>query len=166
MSPASRWTVVFVGTIVIVNAFGCALLNGIDKVSKTPGLEEALERQANQKRPGKFGEREPVLSNLRATPQIVDFGAMSIGQEGAKTVTVFNPSDFTSTVVAVTVQGTGFAMASPQLRTPLTSLRMGGVSLAVRFQPANRKRSAGLLVLLVDSAGGRVTRIELKGLGI
>jgi len=150
---------------ILMNATACTLLDKVDKISKTPGLEEVLEKEANKKEPGRLVQREPVLSRLQATPPALDFGNTAVASQDQQTVAIFNPSQFPVTVIRITVEGVGFTLA------PRTSDRVeipahGRLDVGITFQPPDRRVRSGLLFLEIDSAGGRDTRVVLKGRGM
>jgi hypothetical protein len=156
---------ILITAFLTTNTAACTLLDKVEKVSKTPGLEEVLEREANKKEPGRLGEREPVLSRLQATPPALDFGNAAVASQQQRTVQIFNPSQFPVTVIRMTVEGVGFTLASgssPRVEIPAR----GRLDVGVMFQPPDRRVHSGLLFLEIDSAGGRDTRVVLTGKGI
>ena len=63
------------------------------------------------------------------------------------------------------VEGVGFTLvqgSSARVEIPAS----GRLDVGVMFQPPDRRAHSGLLFLEIDSAGGRDTRIVLKGKGI
>ena len=149
----------------LTNATSCALMDKVAQVSKTPGLEEVLEKEANKKKPGRLGEREPVLSRLQVTPAALDFSNVSVASQDQQTVVIFNPSQFPVTVIRMTVEGVGFTLA-PGTTERVEIPSRGLLAVGVRFQPPDRRVRSGLLFLEIDSAGGRATRVVLTGKGI
>lgn len=137
-------------------------MDKVAKVSQTPGLEEVLERDANKKKPGKFGEREKVLSLLQPTPRALDFGSAAVGSDDQRTVSIHNPSQFPVTVIRMSVDGQGFTLAAGT-NAPAEIPARGQFEVGVRFQPSRPQSYSGVLYLEIDSAGGRATRVPLKG---
>ena len=142
----------------------CALLEKVDKVSKIPGLEEAQVTE------GLKGPHEPLgqggpASPLQASPSDLDFGQKHVASESHETVVISSPFDFPVTLVRVTVQGCGFALAGQIVDRPVIAPH-GQLVLTVSFHPAAKQACSGLLLLEIDSAGGRFTRVPLKGRGI
>jgi hypothetical protein len=150
--------------VAALTAPACAFLDKVDKVSKIPGLEEAQLKEALKKPPGRMGQDEPS-SPLQTTPSILDFGRAFVGSESQKTVVIFNPLDFPVTVIHVIVQGCGFALSGPPSNRPIIPPH-GQLVLTVGFQPVARRACSGFLLLEIDSAGGRFTRVALTGRGI
>ena len=137
-------------------------MDKVGKVSKTPGLEEVLEREANKKKPGRFLEHEQVLSRLQATPPVLDFGSGAIGSQDQRTVSIHNPSSFPVTVIRISVEGQGFTLAAgtdEHAEIP----PHGQLDVGVRFEPREPRAYSAVLFLEIDSAGGRATRVVLKG---
>jgi ASPM-SPD-2-Hydin domain-containing protein len=153
-----------VAAVTITSAPACAFLDKVEKVSKTPGLEEAQLTESLKTTGGPLGQ-DGVLSPLQATPSVVDFGRVPVASERQKALTVFNPSGFAVTVIRVTVQGCGFAL-SGQAGDRATIPAQGQLALTVAFQPATRRACSGFLLLEIDSAGGRLTRVPLTGRGV
>ena len=160
--PSHWWAWLIAGVI----AFGpaCRLVNGIDKVSKIPGLEEAQLREGLEKSRGRAGGHGSA-SALQATPSIVDFGGAPVGSQQQQTLTITNPSTFPVTVLRVSVEGSGFAL-SGQAGTRVVVKPHEQLAMTVTFQPAAPGACSGHLLLEIDSAGGRFTRVELRGRGI
>jgi hypothetical protein len=142
----------------------CALAEGIDKVSKIPGLEEAQVRQGFEKTPGRW-TRDGRLSVLQASPPSLDFGRVPMYSQNPQTVTISNPSAFAVTVVHMSVEGCGFTLSRQIPDRPIIAPR-GQLSLSVIFQPVTRRACTGRLLVEIDSAGGRWTEVVLKGRGI
>jgi hypothetical protein len=163
--PAAAARVVLVLAVAAIASLpGCALLEKVDKVSKIPGLEQAQVTE------GLKGPHEPIgqggpASPLQASPSDIDFGEKHVSSETHKTVVISSPFDFAVTVVHVTVQGCGFALAGQIDDRPVIPPH-GQLALTVAFHPAAKQACSGLLLLEIDSAGGRFTRVGLKGQGI
>ena len=150
--------------IVITSHAACAVVNLIEKVGKTPGLEEAQLREHLEKKPGRVGQHGPS-SPLQATPARIDFGGVPVASKTAQTVTIVNPFGFPVTVIRVSVEGCDFAIAG-EAAERATIPAHGELVYTVTFQPAQRRTCSGLLLLEIDSAGGRFTRVPVKGRGI
>lgn len=142
----------------------CRLLNGIEKVEKIPGLEEARLREGMERSAERPGGHGPT-SALEATPRLLDFGPARVGSRNQQTVTVTNPSHFPVTVLRVSTEGCGFAAFSGAGNRPVIAAQ-GQLALTVTFQPPARGACSGHLLLEIDSAGGRFTRVKLEGRGI
>ena len=154
-----RWALV----AAIATAPACALLEKIDKLSKTPGLEEARLTESLKKRPAS-SPREPS-SPLLATPAAVDFGQVRVAFDNQQAVAFSNPFDFAVTIIRTTVEGCGFVLADGAGDRHIVAAR-GLVTVTVVFRPAERRQCSGLLLLEIDSAGGRFTRVPLTGKGV
>jgi hypothetical protein len=139
----------------------CAFL---DKVEKLPGREEAFVAGLNRP-PGAKLHNAPA-SPLQAVPLALDFGEVRATSETQKTVTISSPFDFSVTVIRVTVQGCGFASPETQGGDRPVILPHGQIAVTVSFRPAARQSCSGLLLVEIDSAGGRFTRVPLKGRGV
>ena len=141
----------------------CALAEGIDKVSKIPGLEEAQARQGFEKTPARW--TRDGLSVLQASPPSLDFGRVPLYSQHPQTVTISNPSVFAVTVVRMSVEGCGFALSRQAPDRPIIAPQEH-LSLSVIFQPVARRACTGRLLVEIDSAGGRWTEVVLKGRGV
>ena len=143
---------------------GCAFVDKIAKVSNIPGLDEAQLKEGLKKTSSSTGQVGP-LSPLRATPPLLDFGETPVASKSQKTVVIFSPFTFAVTVTHVTVNGGDFALSGQVPNGPILPPH-GQLTLTVAFSPAARQTCSGLLLLEIDSAGGRFTRVPLKGQGI
>ena len=157
-----RWLAV-VASLTTVST--CAVMDKVDKWTDAPSIEEAqLKESLKQKNPGRMGSTGP-WSPLKATPSVVDFGQVFVASGIQQTVSIFNPLNFPLTVIHVTVQGCGFALSGPPSDRSIISPQ-GQLVHTVGFQPVARQACSGFLVLEIDSAGPRFTRVALTGHGI
>lgn len=153
-----RW----VAVVAIASASACATLDKIGKASEK--LEEGrLQESLSKKSSEPNGQTGPV-SALKAIPSGVDFGQVPVSSESHQTVVISNPFSFAVSVVQTTVQGCGFLLSAVAGR-PLIPAQ-GQLALTIVFHPAQRRACSGLLLLEIDSAGGRFTRVPLKGRGV
>jgi hypothetical protein len=153
-----------VAAVLLTSGSGCAFLRGIDKVSKTPGLEEAqLVQPLKEKHPGRSRPNDD-LSPLQADPPVLDFGQVPVASRTRRVVVISNPASFVMSVVRVTVQGCGFAL-DKQLDQHVIPAH-GDLVLTLAFRPVETGFCAGELLLESDSAVGRFTPVVLKGRGI
>jgi hypothetical protein len=152
-------------SVMIIGWQGCALLERVDKVSKTPGLQEAQVLESLKKKAGTPVNMSGPSSPLQASPSELDFGRVPLPSERHATIVITNPAAFPLTVVQVVVEGDGFAVSShPGDRYVIPA--HGQLALTVAFKPtAPRAYSARRLLLVVDSAGGRLSRVRLTGRG-
>ena len=162
LTPASvmRWAIV----VSVAALPACATLDKIDKVSNPPGSEAGRLTEQLKKR------SEPVSkgrssSLLRAAPPVVDFGNIQVASDNQQQVKIFNPHEFAVTVVHVTVEGCGFALLTGGDERQEVASR-SELILGVVFRPMERRACSGALLLEVDSAAGRLTRVPLLGTGI
>jgi hypothetical protein len=154
-----------VAVAVMTSVPACAVVDKIDKLSKTPGLEEAQLREGLKKTRGRI-VRDGSLSPLQAAPSVVDFGRAPVASESQKTIVISSPFGFAVTVVQVIVQGCdGFALSGQAGDRPIIPPH-GQLTLNVTFKPAAPRVCSGHLLLEIDSAGPRFTRVALKGRGI
>jgi len=156
LASLSRCAVV----VVSVSVSGCAT---VDTTSVKRGLEDAQIIEPLKKR------SEPVSkgtssSLLRATPPVVDFGNIQVASDNQQQVKIFNPHEFAVTVVHVTVQGCGFALSAGGDQRHEVAAR-SELILGVIFRPVERRACSGALLLEIDSAAGRHTRVPLLGTG-
>jgi hypothetical protein len=153
-----------VTSVMMIGGQGCALLDLADKVSKTPGLQEAQLRESLKNSAGTPLDTSGPSSPLQASPSEFDFGGVPLASERHETILIANPAGFSLTVVQVVVQGDGFAVSSlPGDRHDIPG--HGQLALTVAFRPTTRRAYSALLLLVVDSAGGRLTRVRLTGRG-
>lgn len=143
----------FIGVVATCLA-GCSLLRWIDEHT-SPGPPRPPPRVE----PGPVGGREPSFL-LQLSPRSIDFGAVGVGAESQRTTVVSNPSAFVVTIVKMTVEGDGFSIASHA--APLDIPAHGQVVLTVAFRPLARRDFSGVVLLEIDSAGGRFARISFK----
>lgn len=141
----------------------CAFLDTVDKVSKIPGLEEAQVVEPLKKGPAPPAH-DGRVSALEATPPFLEFGPVPVGSESRKTVVISNPAGFAITILRTTVEGCGFQQAGALVDRPVIPAG-GQLTFIVAFHPAQRGACSGLLFLEIDSAGGRMTRVQLHGSG-
>jgi len=87
-----------------------------------------------------------------------------VASQSRQTVVISNPADFPVTVVRVLVQGSGFALVSP-IRAPSVIPAHGELAITLA-SPHLEGASSGDLLLEIDSAVGRFTRVGLKGRGV
>ena len=154
-----RWAVVV--SVAVLPA--CATLDKIDKATNPPGSEAARMTERLKKR------SEPVSTGtssslLRAIPPVVDFGNIQVASDNQQQVKIFNPHEFAVTVVHVTVQGCGFALLAGGDQRHEVAAR-SELILGVIFRPVERRACSGALLLEIDSAAGRHTRVPLLGTG-
>ena len=143
------------------SASACATLDKIGKASEK--LEEGrLQESLSKKSSEPTGQT--AVSALKAVPSGVDFGEVPVSSESHQTVVISNPFAFAVSVVQTTVQGCGFLLSAVAGR-PLIPAQ-GQLALTIVFHPAQRRACSGLLLLEIDSAGGRFTRVPLKGRGV
>jgi len=148
--------------VAIASVSACTALDKIGKASEK--LEEGrVQESLATKTSEPTGQTGPA-SALKAVPLVVDFGRVPVSSESRQTVVISNPSAFAVSVVQTTVQGCGFLLSGVADR-PLIPAQ-GQLALTIVFHPAQRRACSGLLLLEIDSAGGRFTRVPLKGLGI
>jgi len=140
---------------------GCAALDWVDKKTppEVPGEEQARLERLKKEGGGSLNGRP--ASRISATPESVDFGDARIDVESQRAIVFSNPSPFTVTVVKVTIDGAGFAWSNQAL--PLVIPARGQLALTITFRPAEPNRYSATLWLEIDSAGGRFTRVPLKG---
>jgi len=143
------------------NGAACALLEFTDKIEKQ-GLEQArLENLKKQKQPRSHSDS---ASPLQANPSAIAFGSVVVGSESRQTVVISNPAEFSITVVRVVVQGSEFAIISP-LKDRLVIPAHDELTFVLAFHPAVQGPCSGELLLEIDSAVGRFTRVKLEGRG-
>lgn len=158
----TRRAVSWLVAAVMIGASGCAFLEKTSK--KINDLEETQMQEGLKRKPGGAGQPSQ-LSSLRATPSALDFGQVPVASERHEAVVISNPSRFAVTVVHVTVQGCGFAVSSKSGDRPVIP-QQGQLTLTLTFQPAAPGACQGLLLIEIDSAGGRFTRVVLTGRGV
>jgi len=152
-----RW----VAVVAIASVSACAALDTAGKTSEKVEEARLKERLAKGSEPtGPTGS----ASALKAIPSEMDFGRVPLSSESQRTVVISNPFAFAVSVVQTTVQGCGFLLSSVAGR-PLIPAQ-GQLALTIVFHPAQRRACSGLLLLEIDSAGGRFTRVPLKGRGV
>jgi hypothetical protein len=147
--------------VLATSGSACALN---DKVNKIQGLEEAQVIQGLEKHPGR-SRSDGTLSPLQANPSTVAFGSVVVASESRQTVVISNPAEFTITVVRVVVQGSGFAVVSP-LGDRSVIPAHGELAFTLAFHPVVQGTCSGDLLLEIDSAVGRFTRVALTGRGV
>ena len=140
----------------------CAFLDTTSKVLTE--VEEAQRAEARRKPPAPIRRDEP-LSPLRATPGSVDFGRVPVASDHHQEVVISNPSAFAVTVVHTTIQGCGFVLADGTGDRHVVAAQ-GQLVVTVDFRPDARRACSGLLLLELDSAGGRFMEVPLKGQGV
>jgi hypothetical protein len=155
-----RWAAV----VVIVALPGCAIAEKIDKASNPPDLTEVWLRE-QMKEPGESLGRGTSLSRLRAIPAAVDFGQVQVASDNQRQLAISNPSEFEVTIIHATIQGCGFALLAGGDQRQVVAAKSQLV-FAVAFRPMDRRTCSGTLILEIDSAGGRLTRVPLTGTGI
>jgi hypothetical protein len=161
MSMNVRLLAVLFGALLATSGSGCAL---VDRLNKIQDLEEAQAIQSLEKQPGR-SRSDFTLSPLHANPSTVAFGTIVIASENRQTVVISNPSDFIVTVLRVSVHGSGFAIVR-RLGGPSVIPAHGKLAFTLAFHPMVQGESSGDLILEIDSAGGRFTRVTLKGRGV
>ena len=151
-------------SVMIIGSQGCALLDQVDKVSKTPGLQEVQVLESLKKNAGTPVNMSGPSSPLQAFPSELVFGRVPLASERHETIVIANPAAFSLTVVQVGIEGDGFAVSrQPGDRHVIPA--HGQLALTVVFKPTARRAYSALLLLVVDSAGGRLTRVRLTGRG-
>ena len=146
--------------VVSVTISGCATVDG---GSIERGLDEVLITQPLKKRSDPVS-KSTSPSSLRATPSQVDFGTIQVASDNQRRVKIFNPHHFAVTVVHVSVQGCGFELLAGGDERYEVAAR-SELILAVAFRPVEQRTCSGALLLEVDSAVGRLTRVPLRGTG-
>ena len=161
--PTLRQLPRWVAVVAIASASACATLDKIGKASEK--LEEGrLQESLSKKSSEPTGQTGPV-SALKAVPSASTSGRnLYPSSENHQTVVISNPFAFAVSFVQTTVQGCGFLLSSVAGR-PLIPAQ-GQLALTIVFHPAQRRACSGLLLLEIDSAGGRFTRVPLKGRGV
>jgi hypothetical protein len=151
-------------SILVFGVNGCTVLDWVDKKKppEVPGEEQARLERLKKEGGGSLSGRP--ASRISATPESVDFGDARIDVESQHAIVFSNPSPFTVTVVKVTIDGAGFAWSNQGL--PLVIPARGQLALTITFRPAEPNRYSAALWLEIDSAGGRFTRVLLKGRGV
>lgn len=161
VQPLSTWLLT---GVLVAGVSGCTFLDWVDKKKppEIPGQEQArLERL--KKEEGGWSVDGPA-SMIRASPESAEFGDSRIDVDSQQTIVFSNPSPFAVTVVKVSVDGTAFTWSNPLSQYVIPA--RGQLTLTVTFRPAERLRYSASLWLEIDSAGGRLTRVRLKGRGI
>jgi hypothetical protein len=148
----------------VISQPACAVLETIDKVSKTPGLDEAEVRKAMQKRPSRTGDASDI-AQLQANPPQVRFDSVPVASQRQQVVVVSNPATFPVTILHASVTGCDFAVLSGAGDGTIVDAK-SDVAFTVTFQPSERRTCSGALWIEIDSAGGRFMRIPLRGQGI
>jgi hypothetical protein len=149
--------------LIVLNAAGCKPLQWIDKHSppEVPGEEKArLERL--KKEAGPPGTN--ISSVLRVSPQALDFGTVPVRSARTQAITIANPSAFDVTVVGVVLDGEGFTLENRTERVTLPAHDQ--FELTIRFRPLERRAYTGRVVLEIDAAGARFTRVLVRGSGV
>jgi len=80
-------------------------------------------------------------------------------------VVISNPAEFSVTLVRVVVRGSGFAIVSPH-EDRLAIPAHGELTFTLTFHPVVQGTSSGDLLLEIDSAVSRFTRVMLNGRGL
>jgi hypothetical protein len=148
--------------ITVASVPACAFLDKTSKVMTE--VEEAQRAESLKKPPAPLGHDEPS-SRLRATPVSVDFGRVPVASDHHQEVVISNPSAFAVTVVHTTIRGCGFVLADGTGDRHVVAAQ-GQLVVTVDFRPAERRACSGLLLLEIDSAGGRFMEVPLKGQGV
>jgi hypothetical protein len=160
-SIAARRHLACVVTAVILTQPACALLDKIEKISNNPGVV-AAQRHKDSQRPPASTAQTGSESHLAATPQAIAFGRTPVGSKAQQTVVFSNPAAFPVTVVRITVDGCGFTIPAGD---GFIIAPHGEVAVTVTFQPADRGECSGFMLLEIDSAAGRLTRVPIHGRG-
>jgi hypothetical protein len=162
--PVARWLgILLVAGALMTSMSACTFLEWVDKKKppEVPGEEHA--RLDRLKKQGAGSSGGPA-SMIDASPEAIDFGDTRIGTESQHTIVFSNPSAFDVAVVKVTVDGVGFSLSNQV--SPRVIPTRGQLALVITFRPAERQRHSGSVLLEIDSAGGRFSRVRLKGRGI
>ena len=160
-SVARQIVVWWVGVATIATVPGCTLL---DTGLKVINVVSQAHRSDDRPLLDPIRQGEP-LSRLRATPAAVDFGRVPVASDTQKEVVISNPFAFAVTVVHTTIQGCGFVLADGTGDRHIVAAR-GQLTVTVAFRPSERRACSGLLLLEIDSAGGRFREVPLKGEGV
>lgn len=148
-----------------ISSQACAVLDIADKVSKTPGLEEAQRRKDMEKKRGSDGQGGRA-SQLHATPSAIAFGDVPVAFTTQRAVVVYNPATFPVTVIHASVQGGCDFAISNNPGNGLIVAAHGDTTFTITFLPTARRACSGSLLLEIDSAGGRFMRVPIAGRGV
>ena len=99
-----------------------------------------------------------------STPASVDFGDVTVGSSGSKTITLVSNGSAAVTIKSIAVAGGSFSgppMALPQVLQPNQQM-----ALKVRFSPAAEGNSTGSITISSNSATNASATIPMHGKGI
>jgi Abnormal spindle-like microcephaly-assoc'd, ASPM-SPD-2-Hydin len=99
---------------------------------------------------------------ISASPSLVSFGTVAVGQTSSQTVTISNPGSASLTISRATVSGSGFSPSG--LATPLTILPGQSSSFSVAFKPGTASSFSGAVSLASNAPRSPLT-IGLSGTG-
>jgi len=151
--------------VLAISSQACAVLDIADKVSKTPGLEEAQRRKGMERDRASDGHGGRA-SQLHATPSAIAFGDVPVASTTQRAVVVSNPATFPVTLIHATVQGEcDFAMSNNPGNGLIVAAH-GDMTFTITFLPTQRRACSGSLLLEIDSAGGRFMRVPIEGRGV
>lgn len=154
--PCQAVLALFAGGTVSCSAIE-PVTKGIEKVETARAAERA-------RKPATPTVHRDRASPLQARPSTLDFRNVPIGADDQRTVMITSPFSFAVTVLNVLVEGDRFgltnASAGPRVIPPY-----GQLAVAVTFHPTAKERSSGQLIVELDTAGGRFTRVSLSGAG-
>lgn len=159
-----RLWIPWAAVILVLSAFTVVSCSAIDPVSRGIDKIEAARTAERARKPPKPGGRRDQASPLQAYPSTVDFGQITVAGTGHRTVTITSPFSFPVTIADVVVQGEGFGLDSGS-SGPRTITPFGQVAIDVIFHPTAKIRSSGRLIVELDTAGDRFTRVSLRGDG-
>ena len=161
----------FVASAVLAGMSGCAATDWVDK-HKEPTAPRGRPRPGEPVKNGEGGSVGPgglvglgwLGRSMIKAPDVIDFGDVLPDIDSQQMVVFSNPAAFDVTVAKVTIDGAGFARSDHV--SPLVIPARGQLALPITFRPAGRKRYSASLWLEIDSVGGRMTQVRLRGRGV
>lgn len=99
-----------------------------------------------------------------SVPQSVEFGDVTVGSAGSKTITLVSNGTAPVTIESITVAGASFSgspQSLPQVLQPNQQL-----SLKLKFSPEAEGDATGTVTITSDAAASRSTAVKIHGKGI